>query len=188
MSYLNKTALLSGKVRIDEAFVPVNKSVLELNPSGKKYRGTSHNQIIIACAIDSKGRRYAEAVGKGHITSKQCLFSYGEHIKKKSELIHDGIFSHDKLISELNLKSTVYKAVSEDSKKYMQPINSFISEIKRNFIIHQGSKNENIRFYLDWIVYKSSINNKNIDKKIELLEGVCFQNKVTFKVKDRYYR
>ena len=56
---------------------------------GKKLRGISVNQLIIAVAVDSNHNHYGELIGRGHITSKQCIYSYGSHIKKGSHLIHE---------------------------------------------------------------------------------------------------
>jgi hypothetical protein len=96
-----KSVILRNNVWIDEFFVPVNRRDLIMN-KGKKLRGTSVNQLVIAVAVDSNNNRYAELVGKGHITSKQYLDSYGKHIEKGSHLFHDGMFSHDQLVKELN--------------------------------------------------------------------------------------
>ena len=181
-----KNTMLSGKVWIDEKHIKVNKKYLLTKNNDKEYRGVSINQIVIACAIDIDGNKYAEIVGRGHITSKQCLESYGQHIKKRSHIIHDGIFSHDKLIDELELTSEVYKSIVGSSKKYMQPINSFCSEIERKMVIHQGLRTENLQDYLNWIVYKSTINSKNIEEKIEKLVDTCFKSRVIYRIKDRY--
>ena len=70
----------------------------------------------------------------------------------------------------------------------MQPINAFCSEIERNLVIHLGTRKENLQDYLNWIVFRSMLNNENINKKIEELEERCFQNKIVYRIKDRYYR
>lgn len=183
-----KNNMLSNTVWIDEKLVPVNKKYLVTKPNGLKYRGQSKNQIVIACAIDSNGNKYAEIVGKGHVSSKQCLNSYGKHIKPGSYIIHDGIFAHDKLIKFLKSNDEIWKSVVKESKKHMQPINSFCSEIERNLVIHMGSRSENLQDYLNWIVYKSAINSENINGKVAELECKCFQFRVTYRIKDRYNR
>ncbi|MDY4145600.1 MAG: hypothetical protein SOY54_05165 [Bacilli bacterium] len=68
----------------------------------------------------------------------------------------------------------------------MQPINAFCGEIERNMIVHIGSRSENLQDYLNWIVFKSTINGDNIDEKVAQLELKCFQSKVTYRIKDRY--
>lgn len=181
-----KETILSNKIWIDEKLIPVNKRYLATKPNGLKYRGQSKNQIVVACGIDINGNKYAEIIGRGHVSSKQCLESYGKHIKPGSYIIHDGVFAHDKLIAHLNSEDEIWKSVVKESKKHMQPINSFCSEIERNLIVHIGSRSENLQDYLNWIVFKSSINSGNIDKKIEELESKCFQFKVTYRIKDRY--
>ena len=47
-------------------------------------------------------------------------------------------------------------------------------------------RTENLQDYLNWIVYKSTINSKNIEEKIEKLVDNCFQSKVIYRIKDRY--
>ena len=47
-------------------------------------------------------------------------------------------------------------------------------------------RTENLQDYLNWIVYKSTINSKNIEEKIEKLVDTCFQSMVIYRIKDRY--
>ena len=47
-------------------------------------------------------------------------------------------------------------------------------------------RTENLQDYLNWIVYKSTINSKNIEEKIEKLVDNCFQSKVIYRINDRY--
>ena len=47
-------------------------------------------------------------------------------------------------------------------------------------------RTENLQDYLNWIVYKSTINSKNIKEKIEKLVDTCFQSRVIYRIKDRY--
>ncbi len=179
------SVILRNNVWIDEFLIPVNRKDLIMN-KGKKLRGISVNQLVIAVRIDSNNNRYAKLVGKGHITSKQCLDSYGKHIEKGSHLIHDGIFSHDQLITELELTDEIWKPIIKDAKRAMQPINSFCAQIERNFVKHIGGLSKYIQDYLNWIVFKNSLKGLNMSDKILKLEEVCFKSGITFKVKDRY--
>ena len=47
-------------------------------------------------------------------------------------------------------------------------------------------RTENLQDYLNWIVYKSTINSKNIEDKIDKFEDNCFQSRVIYRIKDRY--
>ena len=183
---ITKDAMLSNIVWLDEKLIPINKRYLVTKANGLKYRGQSINQIVVACAIDNNGNKYAEIVGRGHVSSKQCLNSYGKHIASGSHIIHDGIFSHDKLIKELNATDEIWKSVVKESKKHMQPINAFCAEVERNMVVHMGSRSENLQDYLNWIVFRSTIDADNIDEKVTQLESKCFQSKVTYRIKDRY--
>ncbi len=180
-----ESVILRNNVWIDEFLIPVNRKDLIMN-KGKKLRGISVNQLVIAVGIDSNNNRYAKLVGKGHITSKQCLESYGKHIEKGSHLIHDGIFSHDQLITALELTDEIWKPIIKSSKRAMQPINSFCAQIERNFVKHIGGLSKYIQDYLNWIVFKNSLKGLNMNDKILKLEEVCFKSGITFKVKDRY--
>ena len=162
-----KGTMLSNKVWIDEKLISVNN----------RYLVTKTN-----------GNRYAEIIGNGHISYKQCLNSYGKHIKVGSHIIHDGIFSHDRLIKELKATDEIWKSIVKESNKHMQPINTFCGEIERNLIIHIGSRTETLQDYLNWIVFRSTINDDNIDIKVDELESKCFQSRVVYRIKDRYHQ
>lgn len=165
--------------------MPVNKKYIETK-NNKLFRGQSRNQIVIACAIDKENRKYAQIVGKGHITSKECIESYGKAIEKGSYIIHDGIFSHDALIRYLESQDEVWKSTSKESKKHLQPINSFSAEIKRCLTVHIGLRSENLQDYLNWIVFRSTLNSQNIEEKLEELEALCYKFHYTYRLKDRY--
>ncbi len=144
------------------------------------------NQLVIAVGIDGNNNRYAKLVGKGHITSKQCLESYGKHIEKGAHLIDDGTFSRDQLVRKLELSDETWKPIVKSSKKAMQPINSFCAQIERNLVKHIGGLSKYIQQYLDWVVFKNSLKGLTMKVEIDTLEEVCLKSGVTFRVKDRY--
>lgn len=183
---MRKASMLSAKVWIDEKLIPVNDSQIYRFESGKKPRGVSRNQVCIACAVDSSGNRYAEVAGRGHISGAQCVRTYGAHIKKGSTVIHDGIFSHDRLMAFLEANSFVYKSVTKEAHAKLQPVNSFIAEIEHFARVHTGIRTEYLDSYCAWIAFKSSINGKNIGQKIDDLIRTCFRIRTTFKQKHRY--
>lgn len=183
---LIENVMLCDIVWIDELLIPVNQSMIITKPDGNKFRGMSRNQVVVACGIDVHGTRYAEVAGRGHITSKQCLETYGKHIEEGSLIYHDGIFSHDQLIVALKAKDDIYKTHLKMAKKAMQPINSFGAEIVRNLVIHIGLRTKHLQDYLNWIVFRSSINGDNIDEKVEDLVSLCFQSMVVYRINDRY--
>ena len=183
-----KGAMLSGKVWLDEALIPVNEGIAYRFPSGKKPRGVSRNQAIIACAVDSSGNRIALEAGRGHITSARCVKTYGEHMAKGVRVVHDGIFSHDRLIRFLEATDEVYKSTTKEAHPMLQPVNSFIAELKHFLACHGGVRTEYLGLYAAWIAFKSSVREGKIGERIDLLESYCFQTKATFRVKDRYGR
>ena len=176
--------MLSGKCWIDEALVPVNEGVCFRLEGGKKPRGVSRNQAVIACAVDSSGNRIAIEAGRGHITSAACIRTYGAHIKKGSLVVHDGIFSHDRLISFLKSPDEVYKSTTRESHPKLQPVNSFIAELKHFLRCHVGIRTDflDLRGVDSLQILREG---GDIEDRIDLLESYCFQTKGSFKVKYR---
>ena len=185
---IQKSAMLSGKCWIDEALVPVNEGIAYRFPSGRKPRGVSRNQVIIACAVDAHGNRIAIEAGRGHITSARCVKAYGGHISKGTLVVHDGIFSHDRLIRFLESPDEVYKSTTRDAHPKLQPVNSLIAELKHFLRCHVGIRTEYLGLYAAWVAFKSSVREGKIEERIALLESYCFQTRATFRVKDRYGR
>ena len=185
---MQKSAILSGKCWIDEALVPVNDGIAYRFPGGKKPKGVSRNQAIIACAVDGRGNRIALEAGRGHITSAKCVKTYGEHIAKGTVVVHDGVFSHDRLIRFLRSPDEVYKSTAKDAHPMLQPVNSFIAELKHYLSCHGGVRTEYLGLYAAWVAFKSSVRDGKIGERIDLLESYCFQTKAAFRVKDRYGR
>lgn len=183
---IQESSMLSGKVWIDEKLVPIKSSKEFRFPNGKKPRGASRNQMVIACAVDWNGNRFAIVAGKGHIMSKQCIDSYGRHIAKGSTIIHDGIFSHDRLMSFLGAESIVHKSTTREAHAKLQPVNSFIAEIEHYMNVHTGIDTDYIGLYASWIAFKSSIKGDNIAEKVDELVRTCFQTRAVFRIKDRY--
>ena len=183
---MQKGAMLSGKCWIDEALVPVNDGICFMFEGGKKPRGCSRNQAVIACAVDSNGNRIALEAGRGHIAAAACVRTYGSHIAKGTIVVHDGIFIHGRLIGFLGSEDEVYKSVTRASHPKLQPVISFISELKHFLRCHGGVRTEYLGIYAAWVAFKSSVREGEIDERIGLLESFCFQTKASFKVKDRY--
>lgn len=181
-------ACLSGAVWIDEKLVSVNQGQIWRRPDGKKPRGVSRNQVCVACAVDGKGNRYAEVAGKGHISSLQCLRTYGKHISKGSTIIHDGIFSHDALVAEIGGRSEVYKSTTREAHEKLQPVNSFIAEIERYVVVHPGVRTEYLDLYCAWVSFKASIKGEKIDEKIDELLQICEELPAEFYRKNRRHR
>ena len=80
---------------------------------------------------------------------------------------------------ELFTTKTIYVKLSVNIVQKMSA-----SPIGKKYIA--SIRTENLQDYLNWIVYKSTINSKNIEEKIEKLVDNCFQSKVIYRIKDRY--
>ena len=70
----------------------------------------------------------------------------------------------------------------------LQPVNSFIAELKHFLRCHVGIRTEYLGLYAAWVAFKASVREGKIEERIALLESYCFQTKATFRVKDRYGR
>lgn len=183
---IQKSAMLSGKVWIDEKLVPVNEGMLYRKTGRFRLRGVSRNQAVIACGVDSEGNRFAFVAGRGHITERECIETYVRHIAEGSTIVHDGIKGHAGLIRRLSAKEELHRSSDPDYHKAMQPIDSFCSEIEHWTEVHRGSRTEYLRLNVAWIAFRPSINEANIKDKIDQLVSMCYQTKATFRVKDRY--
>jgi len=179
------STMLSGKVWIDETYVPVNRRDLVMNGS-LKLRGISRNQISIACAIDCHGNKVAYVSGKGHITSAECRKIYPAHIAGGSTVVHDGIFSHSKFIAERGLKEEIHKSKTEGANEALGPINHLCAMVQRNMVQHIGEMRRYTQLYVSWVVFKSSMKGMAAEEKVAYLAGICCASGVTFTVKDRY--
>lgn len=183
---IQKSVRLSGKVWIDEKLIPVNRGLAATGSSGKMLRGVSRNQVCVACAVDERGGRVAVVAGRGHITSRQCITAYGPHIEKGSLIVHDGIFSHDRLISFLGSASEVHKSTARGSHSALQPVNSLTAEIAHFMAVHPGIRTEYLQPYMSWIAMRPSLKGVDSDEIVEELVRMCFETEAVFKVKDRY--
>lgn len=183
---IQESATLSGKVWIDEKLIKVNGGLMSRKPNGLLYRGVSRNQVCVACAVDANGNRMAIVAGKGHITSRQCIDTYGKHIAKGSTIIHDGIFSHDRLISFLGARSEIHKSICGDAHSALQPINSFAAEIEHFMDVHTGIRTEYLQSYMSWIAFRASLKGEGISEKIDELVSLCYQTEAVFKTNFRY--
>ena len=122
----------------------------------------------------------------GCITSARRVKAYGCHIAKGSLVVHDGVFGHDRLIRFLASPEEAYKSATREAHPKLQPVNSFIAELKHFLRCHVGVRTEYLVIYAAWIAFKSSLRDGEIGETIGLLESFCFQTKASFKVKDRY--
>lgn len=183
---LQKSVVLSGIVTIDEKLIPVNKGIAYQPKSGKKLRGNSRNQVVVACGVDEHGQRIAIVAGRGHITSRQCSETYGRHIAVTSLVVHDGIHGHRAFIKALGLSEEVHLSTDPDAHKALQPVDSFHSEISHWLEVHRGLRTEYLPINLAWVAFKSSVRNGKIGNLVADLVALCFQTNVEFRVKDRY--
>ena len=117
--------MLQGIVWIDEAYVIVSPDNL-IRINNKKLKVIIINQIVVACAVADRDHSYAKVAGRGHLSAVKVIDAYGDHIKPGSNLIHDGFRGHEELIRYLNLNETFTKSTTKESKKLLQPVNSFI--------------------------------------------------------------
>ena len=183
---LQKSVILSGIVTIDEKLIPVNKGIAYEPKDGKKLRGVSRNQVIVACGVDEHGQRIAVVAGRGHITSRQCLETYGKHIAGISLVVHDGLYSHRAFIDALGLSEEVHVSTESGAHRALQPVNAFHSEISHWIEVHRGLRTEYLPINLAWVAFRSSIRCGKMGYLVAKLVALCFQTNVEFKVKDRY--
>lgn len=171
---IQKDVILEGTIYLDEAYFPVAKSKT-VTKDGKKLRGISRNKIGVGVAFDENGNflLIVEYTSKPSDTSTWNAF--GDHIKERSHLIHDGERSHGILIRNLNLTSEVYS--TEDTKKLddkenpLNPINNIHALSKRFMKAHGGYDRDNLQDWMNliWFILSKPVNRyEKIDKFISL--------------------
>ena len=146
--------------------MPVNAGLLSRKTGGVRLRGVSRNQAVIARGVDSEGNRFAFVAGRGHITERECIETYGRHIAEGSTIANDGVKGRVGLIRHLGAKEELRRSSDPDYHKAMQPIDSFCSEIEHWTEVHRGSRTEYLGLNVAWIAFRSSINEANIEDKI----------------------
>ena len=143
-------------------------------------------KVFAACAVASNGARYAEVAGKGHITSAECVRTYGAHIAKGSKIVHDGVFSHDRLVAAVGGESEVWKSTAKEAHARLQPVNSFIAEIEHYLNVQTGIRTRYLGLYCAWIAFRASVKGKDIAEKVDELVQKCYQTSAAFKSRTRY--
>lgn len=86
----------------------------------------------------------------------------------------------------LHLTPGIYKSTTREVHPKLQPVNSFIVELKHFLRCRVGIRTEYLGVYAAWIAFKSSVREGEVEERIGLPESYCFQTKASFKIKDRY--
>ena len=83
----------------------------------------------------SSGNRIALEAGRGHVIATACVRTYNSHIAKGSLVVHDGIFSHDRLISFLESPDEVYKSTTREGEieERIDLLESYYFQAKASF-------------------------------------------------------
>ena len=142
-------------------------------------RGLSNNQICIGIARDKK-QIYCKIEKQGKPSSDSTWKTFSTHIKRGSELVHDGDKSHARLVKELDLISVVYKSKEqkgiEDKENPLDLINKVCNNLKYFLNAHKGFNRNDLQGLLDLYVY---IHNTPMDYliKIDLLVKYAIKNK-----------
>lgn len=154
--------VLSGKVWIDETFVPVMcKDAVKKD--GKLLRGISRNMMGIAVATDGK-RSVFISTGASKPSKASTFKAYSPHIAKGSTIVHDGEKSHSRLIEELGLSSEAHASSKtkglDDSENPLYPVNRLHYFLQRFLGEHDGFKREDLQDWLNlfWFVMNGPSN------------------------------
>ena len=153
--YQDKT-MLSGRVYIDETYVPV-WSTRAVNPGdGKRNTGLSKSQICIATAVDDS-RCYLAVAGAGKPSISKTMRAYSGHIDPGSTLIHDGKNSHHALVAALKLDEEVHTTREtrglKDRDHPLARINSVHRSLKLLLSRHPGFSREQLQGWLNLFAF-----------------------------------
>lgn len=144
---------LSGRVWIDETYLPVAAKDAVRRPDGKLPRGLSRNQMCIGVGVDDRGRVLATFEGLGKPGKSRTLKTFGERIEPGSTLVHDKEGSHAVLVDRLKLEDESYDARLlrgiDDELNPLQPVNRVCFLLKCFLRAHSGFDRDDIQGYLD---------------------------------------
>lgn len=145
--------VLSGRVWIDETYVPDVAGKLWRRPDGKLPRGISRNQLCIGVGVDESGKSVFIHEGKGHVSMARTWDTFGSRIAPGSTLVHDLDHSHGKLVEELKLKSEAYNGKAllgvPDDANPLFPVNRMCFLLKAFLRSHSGFDRDDLQGYLN---------------------------------------
>lgn len=155
---------VSGIVEVDETFFlesfkgnhKKSRTFTMPRPSRKrggksKFKGISHEQVCVVCAIDRNGNIISELTCKGRIRHSDLERVFLNHISKDSILCSDAHKSYIRFAQNLNIELIQLK--SGKSKKgiyHIQHINSFHNELKKWIRRFNGVATKYLANYLYW--------------------------------------
>lgn len=178
-----KNIQLSGNVYLDETYY----SYVSGDPRNFTEKGRSRaNKLCIGVAMDDT-HMVCLLEGDGKTSFKKTIDAFGDIIVPGSKLIHDGEYSHSKLIELLNLQSEVHPNKETkglpDNKNPLNPINQMHNRLKRFLNSHSGFNRDDIQGYLDLFAF---VHNPPSDplEKVELLLKTAFSNPKKLRYRD----
>lgn len=171
---IQKDIVLEGNIYLDEMYFPVIKSKV-ITKNGKKLRGVSRNKIGVGVAFDENGNYLLNVEYTSKPSDKSTWKFFGEHIKERSHLIHDGERSHGILIRKLKLTDEVYSTEMtknmDDNENPLNPINRIHALSKKFMKAHGGYDRNNLQDWMNliWFILSKPENRyEKIEKFIEL--------------------
>lgn len=155
---------LSGIIETDETFFLESfkgnhkKSKVFMMPrparkrgEGSKFRGISHEQVCVSCAVDRNGNIINELACKGRITHKNIESVFSGAIDKDAVICTDKHKSYIRFAKKSGIKLIQLK--SGKAKKgiyHIQHINSYHNELKKWFKQFNGVSTKHLANYLYW--------------------------------------
>ncbi|MDR1536702.1 MAG: hypothetical protein LBU32_01670 [Clostridiales bacterium] len=180
--------VLSGKVWLDETFYSVRSEDTVRKYSGGKLGGPSIYQLCIGVATDKKNSVIL-LEGAGKSSQKKTLETFRSHIERGAHLIHDDDSSHNRLIKQLSLNSTVYPSKSlkglPDNENPLNPVIRVHAVLKNFFNSHCGFKRDDIQGYLNLFAFVVNPPTELLEK-VELVIKLGFQNPKLLRYRDFY--
>lgn len=153
--------LLKDRIWIDETYIEDYE--IKTISNGKHLRGLSKSKICICVAIDVHKNMIAIISGHGKPSSSRIMKALGNHIQEGSTIVHDGDFSHMKLINDKKCKEEFLKANIKDIEyqEKMALINNMCSWLKRYIHKFTGMDIQNLQSYLNWFIYLQKVKSQD---------------------------
>lgn len=146
------------------------------------------NQLCIGVALDNE-HLICLFEGCGRTSASKTVKTFIDHISPGATLIHDGEYSHNDLVKELELKSETHTIKETkglaDKDNPLNPVNQAHNKLKKFLNSHSGFNRDDLQNYLNLFAFANNPPSDPLEK-VELLLQMAFLQKKTLKYRDLF--
>lgn len=141
----NLPYVLSKQIELDEKYVQKSHKGLQIEGIKPRKRGEaaskrdlSNEKVCILTAVQRYGKAIAETFNMAKPTSEDVK-KIAHHIREHSYAWTDGLESYTRMLDEKKCSRKIVKSYKEyDSVNHLNNVNSFHSEIEKQYETYRG--------------------------------------------------